>query len=282
MPQGRRVDEGGAGGHVQCCTQRRQPGLDVCGHELVLVMVLARGREPLGRGLVFGGVGLAAGGAGQRVGLDRGTALLDQQLGADAYQVDVAGQRDLKQITRRIEPAQIGAQRRHRHRPGEVKAAGDGEHHLVDAFGGKCSDGVGYPLLKAVLIRYGIHGTQGGHGHGLRMDGWISLLPGRGLRYVQLAGLVHVEGNGPDDDRVFHPCLPGTVEGGPYLLLQWAVGCIPVDGRHRDGLADAVGMQLAAAAGKDELRTDRHGLRARRRGSHGMKDDLIVGIVCYS
>ena len=282
MPQGRRVYEGGPGGHVQRGTQGFQPGPDVCSYELVLVMVLARGCEPLGRGLVFDGVGLATGGARQRVGLDRGAVLLDQQLGADAYQVDVAGQRYLKQITRRIEPAQIVAQRRHRHRPGEVKAAGDGEHHLVDAFGGKCSDGVGYPLLKAVLIRHRIHGTQGGHGHGLRMGGWVGIAPHRGFRHVQPAGLVHVEGNGPDNDRVFHPCLPGTVEGGTDLLLQRAVGCLAMDGRYRDGLAHAVGMQLAASAGKDELGTGRHGLRARRRGSHGVRGDLIVGIVFYS
>ena len=115
VPQGRRVDEGGADRHIQRGTQGFQPGTDVCSHELVLVMVLARGREPLGRGLVLGGVGLAAGGAGQRVGLERGATSLDQQLGADTHQVHVAGQRDLKQITRRIEPAQIVAQRRHRH-----------------------------------------------------------------------------------------------------------------------------------------------------------------------
>ena len=195
-------------------------------------MVLARGCEPLGRGLVFDGVGLATGGARQRVGLDCGAVLLDQQLGADAHQVDVAGQRDLKQITRRIEPAQIGAQRRHRYRLGEVKAAGDGQHHLVDTLGGECSDGVGHTLLKAVLIRHRIHGTQGGHGHGLRMGGWISIAPGSGFRHVQPTGLVHVEGNGTDNDRVFHPCLPGTIEGGSHLLLKRAGSCLAIDGRH--------------------------------------------------
>ena len=41
VPQGRRVDEGRAGRHIQRGTQGFQPGTDVCSHELVLVMVLA-------------------------------------------------------------------------------------------------------------------------------------------------------------------------------------------------------------------------------------------------